>query len=268
MRIRAGRRTGRWLAALLCVAATLALASTAADASSRRLVALGDSYASGVGTRSYLSASRECKRSPYAYPVLDARRIGARLTFLACAGATVAAVVRDQLPAVGPAATDVTVTVGGNDAGFAAVVLACAKPRWAAHCGGVLDAARAFISTRLPRRLDRLYGALRERAPQARVVIVGYPRLFNGEDCNAGTWFSPREETRLNATADLLDHVLRERAEAAGFDFADPRPAFLGHAICAAHEWVNGLSFPVRESYHPNRRGQRGYAAAVYRHLA
>ena len=27
--------------------------------------------------------------------------------------------------------------------------------------------------------------------------MVGYPRIFMGEDCNAGTWFSPSEQTRL-----------------------------------------------------------------------
>jgi hypothetical protein len=33
------------------------------------------------------------------------------------------------------------------------------------------------------------------------VVVLDYPRLFNGQDCNAFTWFSSSEETRLNQTA-------------------------------------------------------------------
>src|SRR2546430_14220566 len=51
--------------------------------------ALGDSYSSGVGTRSYFSDSGSCYRSPFAYPVLTANRIGAQLTFAACSGARI-----------------------------------------------------------------------------------------------------------------------------------------------------------------------------------
>ena len=62
--------------------------------------------------------------------------------------------------------------------------------------------------------------------------------------------------------------VLRERAVAAGFGFVNPTKAYLGHAVCADVEWVNGLSKPVRESYHPNVRGQRGYSRLVDDRLA
>jgi hypothetical protein len=44
----------------------------------------------------------------------------------------------------------------------------------------------------------------------------------------------------------------------------DPRNAFNGHAICDDTEWLNGLSNPVMESYHPNRNGQSaGYTPLV-----
>ncbi len=261
------RRTLSLLGSLVMVTAVVALVPRAAEASSRQLVALGDSYASGVGTRAYFPASGTCKRSPYAYPVRDAHRLGASLSFAACAGATVDRVLHDQVPRLAAETTDVTLTVGGNDAGFGSVMLACAEPRSTKKCYAAIKAAKRYISTTLPKRLDRLYAAVRRHASDAHVVVVGYPRLFNGEDCNAGTWFSPGEERRLNATADLLDQVSGARSTAAGFDFADPRSAFARHAICAAHEWVNGLSWPLEESYHPNRRGQRSFAALVYRNL-
>ena len=64
----------------------------------------------------------------------------------------------------------------------------------------------------------------------------------------------------LNTTADQLNARIRERAVAAGFGFVNPTKAYLGHAVRADVEWVNGLSKPVREQYHhPNVRGQRGY---------
>ncbi|MDP9442822.1 MAG: hypothetical protein M3P83_00105 [Actinomycetota bacterium] len=68
---------------------------------------------------------------------------------------------------------------------------------------------------------------------------------------------------RLNETADLLNSVMKGRASAAGFGYVDPTRAYVGHAVCDDVEWVNGLSDPLRESYHPNRKGQSGYAALV-----
>lgn len=257
------------LVALLLLAASQSnvAVSAAYAGGGRHLVALGDSYASGLGTRSYFSASGSCKRSPYAYPAVEARRIGAAITFVACAGATAANVVQHQLSALTPAITDVTLTVGGNDAGFGSVMVACAQPGWASDCDGAIDSAQAYIAERLPGQLNSLYRAVRSAAPRARVLVVGYPRLFDGEDCNAGTWFSPAEESRLNATADLLDEVIARRAAAHGFGFADPRATYTGHSVCASVEWINGLSDPLAESFHPNRLGQRAYANLVRRAL-
>jgi hypothetical protein len=47
------------------------------------------------------------------------------------------------------------------------------------------------------------------------------------------------------------------------FKFVDPRTAFSRHEICSSSEWLNGLSNPVSESYHPNVSGQQGYATEV-----
>ena len=94
--------------------------------------------------------------------------------------------------------------------------------------------------------------------------MVGYPRIFNGEDCNALTWFSPAEEARLNQTADLINSRLAAAASAAGFSFANPTSRFVGHAVCDADEWINGLSNPICESYHPKASGHAsGYTPVV-----
>ena len=95
-------------------------------------------------------------------------------------------------------------------------------------------------------------------------MVVGYPRIFNGQDCNALTWFSSSEETKLNATADLLNATTAAQAAAAGFRFANPTTPFIGHAWCGSPEWINGLSYPISESYHPNRSGHAsGYTPTV-----
>ncbi|NPC97200.1 SGNH/GDSL hydrolase family protein [Nocardioides sp. zg-DK7169] len=226
-------------------------------------VALGDSFSSGVGTRTYLDDGSGCLRSAHAYPARLARAAGWRLRFEACSGATSVQVRRRQLAAL-VGADYVTVGAGGNDARFKAVLTQCALPRWAGDCAEAVDGADKVVRDVLPDRLDLLMRRIAARAPGAVVVVVGYPRLFMGEDCNVATWFSPDDQRRLAATQRALNAALRAAARTAGFGFADPTAAFTGHAVCDDREWVNGLSRPLRESYHPNRAGHRaGYAPLV-----
>ncbi|MEV6413809.1 SGNH/GDSL hydrolase family protein [Kribbella sp. NPDC051718] len=253
------------LAALVgaAVVATALLTPTAAHAAAPVYVALGDSYASGVGTRTYIADSGSCQRSTKAYPYLDAARVGAALTFVACSGARVADVTANQLGPLNSGVRWVTLQVGGNDAGFSSVITECAKPSWLGDCNGAIATAQATINNTIPGRLNTLYATVRSRATTAKVIIVGYPRLFNGTDCNAGTFFSGDEMTKLNATADLLNSKIAAAASAAGYSFVNPTSAFIGHTVCGSPEWINGLSNPISESYHPNTTGHTGYANLV-----
>lgn len=226
-------------------------------------VALGDSYSSGVGTRDYIDDGTDCQRSTAAYPWVVADRIDAVLDFAACSGATTDSVRTGQLGGLDSGTQWVSVSAGGNDAGFTDVITECAQPAWLSDCNGAVDGAEAIITDVLPGRLDSLYSGISAGAPSAAVVVVGYPRLFMGEDCNAGTWFSPEDQARLNGAADLLDSTLAAKAAEHGFAFVDPRDAFTGHAVCDDVEWINGLSSPITESYHPNSAGHVGYADLV-----
>lgn len=252
--------------AAVCAGPVLALGLVVAPTTAQAVtyVALGDSYSSGLGTRSYLDDGTECRRSAQSYPALVAAARGWSLDLRACSGATIPDVRAAQLGALSTSTQKVTLSVGGNDAGFADVLTECALPAWASDCDAAIDHAQATISGTLPSALSSLYAQVGSRAPSADVVVVGYPRVFMGEDCNALTWFSPEEQTRLNATADRLNSLLATRASAAGFRFANPTSAFTGHAVCDDPEWLNGLSNPVEESYHPNVAGHRdGYAPLV-----
>ena len=253
---------------LTFLTATLALTGApTAQAAAAPYTALGDSYSSGVGTRTYYSDSGSCYRSPRAYPVLVAQQLGAPLTFAACSGARVPDVL-NQLGSLNATTGYVTVSVGGNDAGFADVITRCALP-WPWTCTTQINNASNFIRNTLPGLLDNLYTQIRNRAPDAAVAVVGYPRLFNGEECNVGARISRAEQSSLNATADLLATTTGARAAAHGFTFVDVRSAFTGHAVCDDTEWVNGLSNPVLESYHPNAAGQAsGYTPLVRGRLA
>lgn len=223
-------------------------------------VALGDSYSAGVGTRNKVDA---CYRSPEGYPALVAGQRGWSLNYQACSGATIGQVEASQLAAVTSSVSFVTVSAGGNDAGFADGLLECAKPGWMSNCPAKLDTAERLITGTIPARLDSLYGKIRSQAPNARRAAVGYPHIFNGEDCNALTWFSPAEQSRINQLTDKLDQLTATRAAAHGMGFVDPRGSFAGHAVCDSTEFINGLAMPVEESYHPNDAGNRAYATLV-----
>ncbi len=223
-------------------------------------VALGDSYSSGLGTRDDYDDG--CKRSNQSFAAQIAGERGYALDLAACSGARVPDVRNNQLAALSAATTLVTISVGGNDAGFSNAITACAKP-WPATCWGPIDASQAFIANQLPGLLNGLYAEIRARAPNARVIVVGYPRIFNGEQCNFFARISSGEQAELNDTADQLSDTIRGVATAHGFTDVDPRGAFEGHAVCDDAEWVTGLSNPVSDSYHPNQAGHDGYTARI-----
>jgi hypothetical protein len=175
-------------------------------------------------------------------------------------------VTANQLGSLNSTTRWVTITIGGNDAGFADVITECAQPGWFSDCNGAVDDAQAFINGTLKSRLNTVYDAITSRAANATVIVLGYPRLFMGVDCNAGTFFSSSQMTRLNQTADLLRTRTQEQVATEGtrFVFKDAIPSFTGHAVCSSSEWINGLSNPISESYHPNRAGHSsGYAPLV-----
>ena len=182
----------RGLLAMLVVAIALLVGAASASAG-QRYVALGDSYSSGVGTRTYFDSN--CKKSNYAYPaIIDVERPNTDLVFAACSGAKTGDVLANQVSSLTSGTAIVTITIGGNDAGFSDVITECAFPSWASDCNGAIDAAQSYINNTLPGRLNLVYDQIRSRSPSATVVVLGYPRLFMGVDCNGGTWFSSQRD--------------------------------------------------------------------------
>ncbi|WP_165823139.1 GDSL-type esterase/lipase family protein [Micromonospora globispora] len=158
-------------------------------------------------------------------------------------------------------ATAFTITIGGNDAGFADVITSC-RFGSTTTCVNAVDTAKSFATTTLPGRLDATYAAIRNRAPNARLVVLGYPRLFETSYCGLLA-MSTYKRTILNEAADVLATVIAGRAAAAGATFADARPYFAGHGVCAADPWIRDVSGVV-EAYHPDADGYRyGYLPAL-----
>ncbi|MEU9981486.1 SGNH/GDSL hydrolase family protein [Streptomyces sp. NPDC050856] len=254
----------------LLLSAVLALTGAGAaqadpTAAALDYVALGDSYSSGVGAGGYDSASGSCKRTPRAYPALwAAANSPSSFAFTACSGARTDDVTAGQLGPLSAATDLVSLTVGGNDAGFADVMTTCVLES-EAKCLARINQAKGYVDTILPGRLDSVYSAVRDRAPSAHVVVLGYPRFYklNGA-CVSG--MTENERRAINDAADHLNAATAKRAVDHGFTFADVTPAFTGHEICSSTPWLHSVKWlDIGESYHPTAAGQSGGYLPVFR---
>ncbi|MFI8105694.1 SGNH/GDSL hydrolase family protein [Streptomyces sp. NPDC086023] len=251
------------LSSSLLLAATAALmgaapASAASEAASTDYVALGDSYSSGVGAGSYDSASGNCKRSTKAYPRLwAAAHSPSTFAFTACSGARTGDVTASQLGPLNTGTDLVSITIGGNDAGFSDVMTTCVLQS-ESSCLSRINQARAYVDTTLPGKLDQVYSAIRGKAPAARVVVLGYPRFYklNGT-CTAG--LSETERKAINDASDYLNNATAKRAADHGFTFASVVGSFTGHEICSGSAWLHSVNWlNIGDSYHPTAAGQSG----------
>ncbi|MEU9577964.1 SGNH/GDSL hydrolase family protein [Streptomyces chilikensis] len=243
------------------LAVTLALTGAAAAQASTQAagayVALGDSYSSGVGAGSYQTSSGTCKRSNLAYPQLWANaNQPSGFSFMACSGATTSSVRSTQLAPLNSSTALVSVSAGGNDAGFADVMQTCVISS-DTTCLNRIATARNYITSTLPGNLNALYADIRNRAPNARVVVMGYPKFYNVAAICAG--LSDTKRTAINQAADLLNSTTSGRAAAYGFRFGDVRPPFTGHELCSGDSWLHSVNVTsIGESYHPKAAGQSG----------
>ncbi|HEY0239182.1 MAG TPA: GDSL-type esterase/lipase family protein [Friedmanniella sp.] len=259
-------------------------------------VALGDSYASGEGLA-----------PAFAYPVLlrdGGQERFAELASVASSGAVTGDVVGSQVGALREGTATVTLTVGGNDVGFASVIAACLHspdPRlqevlaqggggWRRRLREEAERQIAFLGgpAAVPRGrsvpLVRVLADIARRAPDAEILVTGYPRLLGDRPTAAGhhasdvlpLFVAPDDAAWLAAQSDALDAALDaavERARASGVRarFVDVAAAFAGHGLSDRHApWVNGVVLasatslvPDSSSFHLTAAGSAAYAAAV-----
>jgi lysophospholipase L1-like esterase len=224
-------------------------------------VALGDSYSSGVGAGDYLSSSGSCDRSADAYPEQwAAANSPATFTSVACSGATTADVLSSQVSALSATTTLVSITIGGNDAGFSSVMETCVLSS-TSTCLNAVAAAETFVADQLPARLDQTLQTIRADAPSARVIVLGYPDLYDLSKSGTCIGLSTNDRAALNQGAEDLDGALQAAAQANHDAFADVRGQFAGHEICDSGSWLHAVDiFAISSSYHPTAAGQElGY---------
>ena len=282
-------------AAVLAMGTVLATPAGAAPAEDTSVfdsyVALGDSYSAGPLIPPQGGAPAGCLRSTRNFPSLVAERGGVpQSTDVSCSGATTEHLFAPQLTPLGtnPPQLDaltedtegVTLTIGGNDIGFTGILAECTarsaeRPRGAAcrdaYTADGEDELRRRIAETAPEVAAAL-AAITERAPDARVLLVGYPAVLpdSGPGCYPLVPLRPGDVEYLRETQEALNAMLAEQADAAGVGFVDTHDRFVGHDVCRRPgvRWIEGPAptAPAAPA-HPNAQGMVEMAGEVLRAL-
>jgi lysophospholipase L1-like esterase len=278
-----------------------------------RYVAFGDSYQSGEGADDYQAGTdadvggNGCRRSNNAYPVLVAAEPDTPtvLDFVACSGARTwhmyEAQHPDQPPQFDFAQLDdsvelITIGIGGNDSGFASIIQECifgfellpfndCAPDKEKTEEPVQDAFSRLRGEPVgpdaggspkTRPLAEVYADVRSMAPNARVLVVGYPQFFK----SSGTLFfrcsgiKKGDQKWTNEKVKELNDLIKSEAERFGFEFVDVSPVFEGHRLCEigggeSREWFRDIQLdfdwpPTDPSaFHPDSDGHAAMAGVV-----
>ena len=203
-----------------------AMTAMPAAAAAVNYVALGDSYSSGLGAGSYISSSGSCDRSNNAYPEQWAGRSLARLVVSWPAGATTADVISGQVSALSASTTLVSLTIGGNDAGFSSTMETCVLQS-TSSCVSAVSKAETIINGTLLSSLETALQDIKAHAPSAKIVLLDYPELYDLSKSSTCIGLSTTDRTALNGAADQLDAVMGNAAAASSnVTFADVRAQF------------------------------------------
>jgi lysophospholipase L1-like esterase len=245
-----------------------------------RYVALGDSFTAGPLIPDQHGSPAACLRSDRNYPSLVAHALRPEgFSDVSCTAATTAHMRqpqrflfgrnRPQLDALTRDTTLVTLGIGGNDIGYSKIVFTCGRlsltmPRGAPCAGHFGDSLDRKIDETAPKIGDVLKD-IHERAPRARVLVVGYPRVLPG---HTGCWpvvpAADGDVPYLDRFERDLNRMLADEASANGAEFVDTYRGGAGHDICAKDKWVEGILLThVAAPVHPNARGMRVVADRV-----
>jgi lysophospholipase L1-like esterase len=260
--------------ASLVMASGLAAAPAQAVDKVDYYAALGDSYAAGQGAGPYLD---NCFRSDNAYSELaDALKTVKVATNSACTGNKTQDVVETQLGQLNRKTDLVTITAGGNNIGFGDIVGYCltavqypTNPAAAQACGLATANASALIGD----GRGHLYGdvvamiqSVRAAAPNAKIVVTGYPYLFDpltSPPTDAMSLFIQNATVLANG----LNVSIANAAADTGAEYVDVRTVFTGHGTLSApvDRWINfdPLTPLSPDNLHPNADGYKAYFAAL-----
>jgi lysophospholipase L1-like esterase len=271
----------------LCLVAAL-IVPAAAAASTGPYVSLGDSYTSAPLVPLPTGDPLGCGRSTNNYPHDVDRVINPRsFTDVSCGSATTENMTQPQsvpgggtnppqFNALAPPDKLVTVGIGGNDAGLIGVAETCAEldatSPTGTNCKDHYNASGsdpnvAAINATGPKVAAVIQG-IHQRAPSARVLVVGYPDGLpvDGSNCWPLVPLSSGDIAYFNSLEEQLNSVLSQDAASNGATFVDTFTSSIGHDACKPPlvAWVNGI-VPNSVAYplHPNQMGEQNMANQV-----
>lgn len=254
-------------------------------------VALGDSYtaAHGVPGTNWLDG---CLRSDRNYPNLVAEALpAATLVDVSCSGAATQHMLKErsygtihhppQFDALSEDTDLVTVSIGYNDFRlFTTLFGRCAemakRDPEGSPCRDRLIRPNGydFLSKRVAiigKRVAKVVRGIRERAPEARILVVSYPHLLPETGyCRNRVPLARGDYPYVRGINDAMSDAQRRAAGAVdGAEYVDVTAASVGHDACSDDPWVAGID-PVETraaAYHPFAVEQRAVADLILSRL-
>lgn len=213
------------------------------------VAAIGDSFIAGIGADDYVVVDG-CRRSRSSYAAWFTDRLGAALVDLSCPGATTDHVDR-RYRAIPRNSSVVLIQIGGNDIGFMEIAGACFIAG-RESCTDEIAQARAKVRT-LSATMTRQIRLIQRTAPQASVVVVGYPRILSSpRQCS---WLLAPERARpITQLQRNLDHVLRQSARRSDAEFVDWPRRVDRHSLCSPTPWYALPGARIDDLLHPTKR--------------
>jgi lysophospholipase L1-like esterase len=242
-----------------------------------RYVALGSSMAAGPGIRPTApGAPFGSGRSARNYAHLVAERLGLDLVDVTFSGATTANVLTErqrgappQIEALDGTEEVVTITIGGNDVGYVPLLMGASLPGLARRLPAIRELldrdARIKALDGIGAALRAVGTAVRQRAPQARVMFVDYLTLLPAAGVPAAPLSAEHAELgRLIATR--LEEATAEAAEATGCAVVRAGQASRDHHAWSLDPWTVAAGWPLPwrpVPFHPNAVGMRAVADMI-----
>ncbi|MDL4775390.1 SGNH/GDSL hydrolase family protein [Actinomadura xylanilytica] len=249
-------------------------------------VALGDSMASGPLIPD-ITGPIGCGRSTHNYAhELKARIDPAAFRDVTCSGASTkhmtesqdtsvlgqsTGIVPPQFDALSADTTLVTMTIGGNDTGLVGVAQDCvrvdptAKPCKDDYTEGGVDKVAERVKEFEP-KLSAVLDGIRQRSPNARVVLTGYGLYIKPGGCWPTQPVLPVDADYLQASVNLMNGVIERQAAAHGATYVDLVGPSQGHDTCqsSSKRWIEGyVPTNLAAPLHPNRSGEENYARII-----
>ncbi len=258
-------------------------------------VALGDSYSSGDGAGDYLPGTAEpggCWRSENAYPRVIAEEFdfSGSLAFYACSSHKGSDMIKQigtpesQIERVTENTSLVTLGIGGNDLGFIPVLRTC-MVRMPVLDSSVCVEQEEDIDERMEtfeETLEEILAEIRDRAPDARVLVLGYPRLFPEDPPGMYYTLNRSDQLWLNDLALRFNELIRDVAyrvdgdvygsrSTGSVEYVNILSALNGYEVSAEEAWLNGIMLGRlgeglrvdRATFHPTAQGQMSIAERV-----